>query len=246
VVRPHDEADHADRDHGIGHAEIAEHRLLREGRDDLADDAEARQDHDVHFGVAEEPEEMLVKHRIAAAGRIKEGRAEIAVGQQHGDRRGQNRQRQQQQEGGDQHRPHEQRHLVQVMPGARMLKMVVMKLIAPMIDAAPARWSEKIAMSTAGPANHWSTAAHRPSSRSPAPGPVAARHEGRDQQRDEARNGQPEADMLFMRGKAMSGAPIMIGTNQLPKPPMIAGMTMKNTMIRPCAVISTFHMQRGR
>ena len=47
-------------------------------------------------------------------------------------------------------------------------------------------------------------------------------------------------EMLFMRGNAMSGAPIMIGTNQLPKPPIIAGMTMKNTMIRPCAVISTF------
>jgi len=47
-------------------------------------------------------------------------------------------------------------------------------------------------------------------------------------------------EMLFMRGKAMSGAPIMIGTNQLPKPPIIAGITMKNTMIRPCAVISTF------
>ncbi len=46
---------------------------------------------------------------------------------------------------------------------------------------------------------------------------------------------------LFIRGKAMSGAPIMIGTNQLPKPPIIAGMTMKKTMIRPCAVISTFH-----
>ena len=46
--------------------------------------------------------------------------------------------------------------------------------------------------------------------------------------------------MLFIRGKAMSGAPIMIGTNQLPKPPIIAGMTMKNTMIRPWAVISTF------
>ena len=48
-------------------------------------------------------------------------------------------------------------------------------------------------------------------------------------------------EMLFMRGKAMSGAPIISGTNQLPKPPIIAGMTMKNTMIRPCAVISTFH-----
>ena len=47
-----------------------------------------------------------------------------------------------------------------------------------------------------------------------------------------------------MRGKAMSGAPIMIGTNQLPKPPIIAGMTMKKTMIRPCAETSTFHRWR--
>jgi hypothetical protein len=41
--------------------------------------------------------------------------------------------------------------LCRVMPGARMLKMVVMKLIAPRIELAPAMWSERIAMSTAGP-----------------------------------------------------------------------------------------------
>ncbi len=41
--------------------------------------------------------------------------------------------------------------LCSVMPGARMLKMVVMKLIAPRIELAPARWSAKIAMSTDGP-----------------------------------------------------------------------------------------------
>ncbi len=41
--------------------------------------------------------------------------------------------------------------LWRVIPGARMLKMVVMKLMAPRIELAPARWSEKIAMSTAGP-----------------------------------------------------------------------------------------------
>jgi hypothetical protein len=34
-----------------------------------------------------------------------------------------------------------------------------------------------------------------------------------------------------MRGKAMSGAPIMIGTIQLAKPPISAGMTMKKIMI---------------
>ncbi len=49
-----------------------------------------------------------------------------------------------------------------------------------------------------------------------------------------------QKDTLFIRGNAMSGAPIMIGTNQLPKPPIIAGITMKNTMISPCAVTITF------
>ena len=41
--------------------------------------------------------------------------------------------------------------LCKVMPGARMLKMVVMKLVAPRIEPAPAKCSEKIAKSTAGP-----------------------------------------------------------------------------------------------
>jgi len=36
----------------------------------------------------------------------------------------------------DQDRPHEQRILCRVMPGARMLKMVVMKLSAPRIEDA--------------------------------------------------------------------------------------------------------------
>src|SRR5690606_38941332 len=38
-----------------------------------------------------------------------------------------------------------------VMPGARMLKMVVMKLTGPVIDEAPAMCSDRIAKSTAGP-----------------------------------------------------------------------------------------------
>ena len=40
----------------------------------------------------------------------------------------------------------------------------------------------------------------------------------------------------------MSGAPIISGTNQLPKPPIIAGMTMKKIMSRPCAVTNTLYM----
>ena len=54
--------------------------------------------------------------------------------------------------------------------------------------------------------------------------------------------GKSQNEMLFMRGKAMSGAPIMSGTSQLPKPPIMAGMTMKNTMIRPWPVTNTLYM----
>src|SRR5690606_7902051 len=41
--------------------------------------------------------------------------------------------------------------LCSVMPGARMLKMVVMKLMAPRIEEAPAIWIDRIARSMAGP-----------------------------------------------------------------------------------------------
>ena len=41
--------------------------------------------------------------------------------------------------------------LCRVMPGARMLKMVVMKLIEPRIEDAPAICIDRITKSTAGP-----------------------------------------------------------------------------------------------
>src|SRR3546814_5189685 len=82
-----------------------EHRLARERADHVADDAEGREDHDVDLRMAEEPEQVEEQDRVAAAGRIEERRAEVAVGQQHGDGAAEHRQRQQQQEGGDQHGP---------------------------------------------------------------------------------------------------------------------------------------------
>ena len=41
--------------------------------------------------------------------------------------------------------------LCSVMPGARILKMVVMKLIAPRIEEIPAKWIDRIAKSMAMP-----------------------------------------------------------------------------------------------
>ena len=40
---------------------------------------------------------------------------------------------------------------ISVNPGARMFKMVTMMLIEPMMEDAPNKWREKIAMSIPGP-----------------------------------------------------------------------------------------------
>src|SRR3546814_954456 len=79
----------------------------------MADDAERRQDHDVDRGMPEEPEQVLEQDRVAAAFRLEEGRAEVAVGQQHRDRAAEHRQGKQNHESRYQQAPHEQRHLVQ-------------------------------------------------------------------------------------------------------------------------------------
>jgi len=39
--------------------------------------------------------------------------------------------------------------------------------------------------------------------------------------------GNSQYDILFILGKAMSGAANIIGTNQLPKPPIRIGITIK-------------------
>jgi hypothetical protein len=42
--------------------------------------------------------------------------------------------------------------------------------------------------------------------------------------------------ILFIRGKAISGAPNIKGTSQLPNPPIITGITIKKIMTNACAV----------
>lgn len=42
--------------------------------------------------------------------------------------------------------------------------------------------------------------------------------------------------MLFNRGNAISGAPNIKGINQLPKPPIIVGITIKKIIIKAWAV----------
>ena len=118
----------------------------------MADDAEARKDHDVDLGVPEEPEQVLIKDGIAAASSREECRAEIAVGEKHGERTGEHRYGEQQQESSSPASTRQKAAFyTSVMPGARMLNMVVIILIAPRIDAAPATCSASIVKSMAGP-----------------------------------------------------------------------------------------------
>lgn len=48
--------------------------------------------------------------------------------------------------------------------------------------------------------------------------------------------GRSQNLILFIRGKAMSGAPSMRGTSQLPNPPIMIGITMKKIMMKAWAV----------
>jgi len=120
-------------------------------------------------------------------------------------------------------------------PGARLLKTVTMKLIAPRSDAAPERWREKIARSTEGPECAWIPESGGYTVQ-PVPAPLSTRAEER---RRRSEGGRSQKEMLFLRGKALSGAPILRGTNQLPKPPIRIGLTLKKILRKACAVIIT-------
>ena len=96
VVRPDDEGQERDARGRVHHRGVAEQRLARKRRNDLRDDAERRQDDDVDLGVAEEPEDVLEQHRVAAARRREKARAEEPIREQHRDAAREHRHREQQ------------------------------------------------------------------------------------------------------------------------------------------------------
>jgi len=122
-----------------------------------------------------------------------------------------------------------------VEAGGFMLIMVVMKLIAPRIDETPARWREKIVRSTEAPA--WAKLlASGGYTVQPVPAPASTPAEASKRKKE---GGSSQKLMLFIRGKAMSGAPNIRGISQLPKPPIIIGMTIKKIMTKAWAVTIT-------
>lgn len=70
----------------------------------------------------------------------------------------------------------------------------------------------------------------------PVPAPASTVDEARRRRKD---GGSSQKLMLFMRGNAMSGAPIMSGTSQFPNPPIMIGITIKKIITKAWAVTIT-------
>ena len=113
VMGPDAQADEGDGHRRRGHELVAEQHLAREDGNHFRDHAEHRQDQDVDLGMAEEPEQVLPQIRRAAVGHVEEMGAELAIEQDHDQRRGQRRDRQQHLDRRPEHRPDEERHLAQ-------------------------------------------------------------------------------------------------------------------------------------
>jgi len=114
----------------------------------------------------------------------------------------------------------------------RMLITVVIKFKAPIIDDTPARWREKIARSTDGPA--WAIFLARGGyTVHPVPTPFSTAALDKRRVND---GGSSQNLILLRRGKAISGAPSIKGTSQLPNPPIITGITRKKIIKNACAV----------
>jgi hypothetical protein len=124
-----------------------------------------------------------------------------------------------------------------VIPGGLILIIVVIKLTAPKIEDAPAKCKLKIARSTDGP-ECACTLERGGYTVHPVPAPASTKEEESYSRRA---GGSNQKLMLFNLGNAISGAPIIRGTNQLPNPPIIVGITKKKIIINACPVTITLY-----
>lgn len=114
-----------------------------------------------------------------------------------------------------------------------MFNIVVIKFIAPNRLLIPERWRAKIARSTLGPLWLWipDKGGYKVQ---PVPAPFSIVLANINKTR---LGGSNQKLILFNLGNAISGPPTNKGSKKLPKPPIIAGMIIKNIIIIACAVI---------
>ena len=122
------------------------------------------------------------------------------------------------------------------MPGARMLSTVAMMLMAPMIELTPIKWMAKMVNAVLVPPCSDSGGYRvQPPAGPPEPMPNSTCRISGISSRVNA-NGMIQNDQLFMRGSAMSGAPIISGIIQLARPTK-AGMTAPKIITKACVVV---------
>jgi len=113
------------------------------------------------------------------------------------------------------------------IPNTRRFPKVLIKFIAPKSEEIPAKCKEKIAKSTDAPAcaifalNGGYTVHPVPTPLSTIPLNKSKKSAGNKNQNL----------ILFKRGNAISGAPIIRGINQFPKHPIKIGITIKKIII---------------
>jgi len=109
--------------------------------------------------------------------------------------------------------------------------------MAPNIEEIPAKCRLNITMST-DPPECVCMLAKGGYTVHPVPAPCSTNAEPNNNVND---GGNTQKLILFNLGKAISGEPIYNGTNQLPNPPIITGITKKNIITKACAVTITLY-----
>jgi hypothetical protein len=118
-----------------------------------------------------------------------------------------------------------------------MLNIVVIKFTVPKIEDIPAKCKLKIAKSTEPP--EWNPILDNGGyTVQPVPAPPSTKLDDNSKINE---GGNNQKLILFNLGNAISGAPIINGTNQLPNPPISIGITKKKIIIKAWAVIITLY-----
>ncbi len=119
MVAVHDGADHGHGAHGVHRAAVPVGRLAGEEADEVSHDAPGRKDEDVHFGVTEDPEQVLEEDGVAIprGASDEERRSEAAVHQQQNCTGGEDGHEQHVEDRCEPEAPHRQGHLEVAHPG---------------------------------------------------------------------------------------------------------------------------------
>ena len=198
VVGPHRHGQRRDRERRVDQGRVPEDRLAGEHRQDLGDDAEERQRDDVDLRVAEEPEQVLPEHG-AAGGGVEDvrcrGRGRLrarAAPRQHGKAISTRI---------------EVTRMFQVkigirnivIPGARIVTMVVMKFTAPRIVRRGPACTGPTSTGRRRRPGLWIASDERARRRT-------SRRTAAPSGREEARAGDQRAEQVQPVGEARSGA----------------------------------------